>query len=235
MVCSVPYFNTFSAGELKELVAASYRKEMRPGDSRVLVRCASNTSGAPAQFFIVISGALALVSQDMDQARAVQQAAVSPHMKLAIGDYFAVHSKASSMKVIALEPVEFLVIPMDVIGELNQECRALIENETNEVTHGIAEMESYKRWALQFTRLHGARCGAPTAQPHGLAQISVAAFCQDQLSHITPENELDHTLELVQTIFKTVFGARKVRIYVIDNANHQLLVKVRASELCVRL
>lgn len=171
----------------------------------------------------------------MEQARAVQQAAVSPHMKLAIGDYIAVHSKASSMKVIALEPVEFLVIPMDVIGELNQACRVLIENETNEVRHGIAEMESYKKWALLFTRLHGARCGALTAQPHGLAHCSVTAFCQDQLSHITPENDLDHTLELVQTIFRTVFGARKVRIYVIDSANKQLLVKVRGNALSLSL
>ncbi|GMF29437.1 unnamed protein product [Phytophthora lilii] len=85
-------------------------------------------------------------------------------------------------------------------------------------------MESFKKWALQFSLVRQ-KSEYPTAEPGGLANCSVKAFCKDHFPNITPENELDHTLEYVKNALISIFSARKVRIYALDEPNGQLVIK----------
>lgn len=44
---------------------------------------------------------------------------------------------------------------------------------------------------------------------------------------MSPENELDHTLEYVRTALMSIFSARRIRVYGVDEANDRLFIKVR--------
>jgi hypothetical protein len=108
----VPYFNTFSAAEIKALVAASRRESLRPGEtlSLSLVNPSVQQEG---DFCIVISGNLALAKAFVPSAMALKQAELYPQLRLGIGDYFSIQG-SSDMKVIAMELAEYLTIPMKV-------------------------------------------------------------------------------------------------------------------------
>ncbi|GMF29438.1 unnamed protein product [Phytophthora lilii] len=112
LICSVPYFNTFTAEEIKALVAASRRESLRPGETLLLSLANANIQ-QEGNFCIVISGNLALAKTSVPSAKALRQAALYPQLRLGIGDYFCIHS-SSDMKAIAMELAEYLTIPMNV-------------------------------------------------------------------------------------------------------------------------
>lgn len=182
-------------------------------------------------FFIVMNGNLAISSPDVNNVCAVQQADLSPKFKLSIGDYVAIHSNSPVVKLIAMEPVEYLVIPMEVIDRVSETAREQIESEKNEMMCD-ADMESFKRWALQFTLAaqkhvtNGAGSPVNEGISTGLAKITMKQFSKDLLLHLSPENELDHTLECIRNSLMSAFGAKRVRIYLIDHVKQQLVVKV---------
>lgn len=136
-MCSIPYFNSLTPEEITALVAASQRESLRPGESKSL--SCTNPSKHDGDFFIIISGNLALAKAVVENAKAVKQAELLPSMKLGIGDYFAIHTN-SEMKVIAMEPVEYLVIPMRVIAELNPSSSQQIQTETNDMACEASEV-----------------------------------------------------------------------------------------------
>lgn len=138
-MCSIPYFNALTPDEITTLVAASQRESMRPGESMSL-SCTDTERNA--QFCITISGHLALARDAVDNAHAVQQAELLPSMKLGIGDYFVIHS-GSEMKVIAMELVEYLVIPMQVIEKLSTTLSRQIQVETSDVACDTSEVRSF--------------------------------------------------------------------------------------------
>lgn len=222
LVCSVPHFNALAPDEITTLVAASSREHMRPGESKALASAAALLTHE--QFFIVISGNLALAHVAADDAAVVKQAALLPTTRLGIGDFFTSHL-ASEMKVLALEPVECLVIPMSVITELSPTLRQLLQAETSDASCEASETESFKQWALQFA-IVSTKCESPSAVDGGLAQCSVKAFCKDHFPHMSPENELDHTLEHTRAALTTIFNARRVRVYAVDTLNARVIVKV---------
>lgn len=86
-------------------------------------------------------------------------------------------------------------------------------------------MESYKKWALQFSLVRQ-KSEYPAAEPGGYANCTVKTFCKDHFPNITPENELDHTLEYVKNALTSIFSAREVRIYALDEVNKHLVIKV---------
>lgn len=132
LMCSIPYFNALAPEEITKLVAASARESLRPGESKALAT-------AQEHFYIVSSGNLALARVTAENAKAVKQAELLPTMKLGIGDFFASHA-ASEMKVIALEPVECLAIPMRMIEELSSQLSQQIQAEMAEATCKDAEV-----------------------------------------------------------------------------------------------
>lgn len=148
LMCSVPYFNALTPEEIMKLVVLSQRETLRPGESKALACADSSSSPAMAtattrqdgQFYIVISGTLALARAEAENAKAVKQAELLPSMKLGIGDFFAVHSAASAMKVIAMEPVECLVVPMHAIAEFHPELSQQIRAETNDMACEASEV-----------------------------------------------------------------------------------------------
>ncbi|KAG7376069.1 Phosphatidylinositol 4,5-bisphosphate 3-kinase catalytic subunit gamma isoform [Phytophthora pseudosyringae] len=227
LICSVPYFNTFSADEIKALVAASRRVRIRPGETLSLGIANANLQ-QEGDFCIVISGNLALSKASVPSATALRQAALYPQLRLGIGDYFSIHG-SSDMKVIAMELAEYLTIPM----KLNAASCALIDAEKNELVQEASEMESFKKWALQFSLVRH-KSEYPTAEARGYANCSVKTFCKDHFPNITPENELDHTLEYVKTALTSIFSARKVRIYALDDVNKQLVLKFSDEKLSKR-
>lgn len=109
-MCSVPHFNSFSANDIRRLVDGCSREKLRPGDV-ILLNQISDVAGEI--FCIVICGALAFAEQNIDTTDAVKKAIAFPPMRLGIGDYFALHAH-SCMKVVAMEPVEYLAIPAHV-------------------------------------------------------------------------------------------------------------------------
>lgn len=119
LMCSVPHFNSFSASEIRRLVGGCAREKLRPGDMLVLNHL---KEAREERFCIVISGALVYAEQAMDSAEALKKAEAFTPMKLGIGDYFAVHAQ-SSMKVVAMEPVEYLAIPSQVCRCVLGGCR----------------------------------------------------------------------------------------------------------------
>ncbi|DBA04048.1 TPA: hypothetical protein N0F65_009395 [Lagenidium giganteum] len=236
LICSVPYFNSFSPTEIKELEAASKRERLRPGH-RISLSCSDKIEDQ--QFYIVISGNLAMADEGVTDAEAVQRANLSPIYKLGIGDYFGTHGE-STMSVLAMGPVEYLRIPMEYISQKSSSACTLIAAEKNEITRGTAEIESYKKWALQFAmsnnKASAAEAKSSTAQ--GIARVTFKAFTKEMLLHLSPECELDHTLEYMQKILCSAFGARKVRIYVVDHASSKLTIKYsedRLSAMHVRI
>ncbi|KAL4144704.1 hypothetical protein PRNP1_013830 [Phytophthora ramorum] len=231
LICSVPYFNTFSADEIKALVAASRRESMRPGETLSLGIANANLQ-QEGDFCIVISGHLALAKASAPSAIALQQGALYPQLRLGIGDYFCIHG-SSTMKVIAMELAEYLTIPMKTILEINAASCALIDAEKNDLAPEASEMESFKKWALQFSLVRQ-KSEYPTAEPGGFANCSVKTFCKDHFPNITPENELDHTLEYVKNALTSIFSARKVRIYALDEPNHKLVIKFSDEKLLKR-
>ncbi|KAE9077783.1 hypothetical protein PF010_g23380 [Phytophthora fragariae] len=231
LICSVPYFNSFSAEEIKSLVTTSCRVSLRPGEmlSLSLVNPSVQQEG---DFCIVISGRLALAKASVPSAMALQQAELYPQLRLGIGDYFAIQA-ASDMKVIAMELAEYLTIPMKSILEINAASCALIDAEKNDLVPESSEMESFKKWALQFSFVRQ-RSEFPTAEPGGFANCSVKTFCKDHFPSITPENELDHTLECMKNALTSIFSARKVRIYALDETDRQLVIKFSDEKLSKR-
>ncbi|TYZ66662.1 hypothetical protein PybrP1_007480 [[Pythium] brassicae (nom. inval.)] len=216
LMCSIPYFNALAPDEITALVAASAREQMRPGESKALAGAAATRQ---EQFFIVISGNLALARATAEDAAAVKQAALLPTARLGIGDFFASHA-ASKMKVIALEPVECLVLPMRALAELRPALCEQIQAESSDASSEASE------FAVASTK-----CEYPTATPGGLAQCSAKAFCKDHFPHMSPENELDHALEHTRAALTTVFGARRVRVYAVDASNARVLVKFSDERL----
>ncbi|KAE9338818.1 hypothetical protein PF008_g11880 [Phytophthora fragariae] len=231
LISSVPYFNSFSAEEIKSLVTTSCRVSLRPGEmlSLSLVNPSVQQEG---DFCIVISGRLALAKASVPSAMALQQAELYPQLRLGIGDYFAIQA-ASDMKVIAMELAEYLTIPMKSILEINAASCALIDAEKNDLVPESSEMESFKKWALQFSFVRQ-RSEFPTAEPGGFANCSVKTFCKDHFPSITPENELDHTLECMKNALTSIFSARKVRIYALDETDRQLVIKFSDEKLSKR-
>ncbi|RLN02317.1 hypothetical protein BBI17_007544 [Phytophthora kernoviae] len=228
LICSVPYFNGFSAEDIKALVAASRRENLRPGET-LLLNLGNADAKQEGRFYIVNSGNLALAKATVPRAVALRQAELYPQLRLGIGDYFCVHA-ASEMKVIAMELTEYLVIPMKKILDLNSASCALIDTEKHDLTPEDSEMESFKKWALQFSLIRQ-KSEYPTAEPGGFANCSVKTFCKDHFPNITPENELDHTLEYMKSALTSIFSARKVRIYALDKPSGQLVVKLGGTEL----
>lgn len=231
LICSVPYFNTFSASAIKTLVAASRRVRLRPGDTFPL----GGLDGKLQQedeFCVVTCGTLALAQTCVPNAIALKQAALNPQQRLGIGDYFALN-RSSDMKVIAMELVEYLMISMKIISELDAASCALIASEKNDSVLETSEMESFKKWALQFVLMRQ-KSEYPTAEPGGYAHCSVKTFCKDHFASITPENELDHTLEYVKKALTSIFSARKVRIYAFDHVNERLVIKFSDEKLSKR-
>uniref|UniRef100_K3WGK4 phosphatidylinositol 3-kinase n=1 Tax=Globisporangium ultimum (strain ATCC 200006 / CBS 805.95 / DAOM BR144) TaxID=431595 RepID=K3WGK4_GLOUD len=226
LMCSIPYFNALTPEEITALVDASQRESMRPGESMSL---SCSDPSQDARFYIIISGNLSLTRHNVDNASAVRQAELMPSMKLGIGDYFATHA-SSDMKVIAMELVEFLVVPMQVISKLSLALSQQIQAETNDSACDASETESYKQWALQFS-LANRKCEFPSAEPGGLAKCSVKTFCKDHFPHVSPENELDHTLEYVKGALMSIFSARKIRVYGVDEANDRLVIKFSDERL----
>lgn len=139
LMCSIPYFNSLTPEEITTLVGASQRETLRPGESKSL-SCTDPTKAG--DFFIIISGNLALAKAVVENAKAVKQAELLPSMKLGIGDFFAIHTD-SEMKVIAMEPVEYLVIPMHVIAELSPSSSQQIQAETNDMACEASEVCSF--------------------------------------------------------------------------------------------
>ncbi|KAG7400890.1 Phosphatidylinositol 4,5-bisphosphate 3-kinase catalytic subunit gamma isoform [Phytophthora boehmeriae] len=231
LICSVPYFNGFSAEDIKALVAASRRESLRPGETMLLNRGNADAL-QKGKFYIVSSGHLALAKAAVPRAVALKQSELYPQLRLGIGDYFCVHA-ASEMKVIAMELAECLVIPMKKIVELNAASGTLITTEKRDLTPEASEMESFKKWALQFSLIRE-KGELPTAEPGGFANCSVKTFCKDHFPNITPENELDHTLEYMKTALTSIFSARKVRIYAIDKASGNLVIKFSDEKLSKR-
>ncbi|TMW56471.1 hypothetical protein Poli38472_006481 [Pythium oligandrum] len=224
LICSVPFFNAFNSSEIQALVDASQRVKLRPGDTIALLQAEKIED---QKFFIVASGHLALANMCVENPRAIQLADACPKFKLGIGDYFAIHSQ-SNVKVIAMEPVEYLVISMDVIHRISPSTKAQIEADKGDLVCEEAEAESFKQWALQFT-LAAQRTNATSELPSptstGLAKVSTKQFSKDLLLHLSPENELDHTLESMKNALIGAFDAKSVRIYLVDRVNNQLLVK----------
>ncbi|KAL8003498.1 putative protein kinase-like domain superfamily, phosphatidylinositol kinase [Plasmopara halstedii] len=222
LICSVPYFHTFSADEIKTLVTASRRVRLRPGETLGLGGSNVN-SQQKEDFCIVTCGNLALSKVSIPHAIALQQATLCPQQRLGIGDYFLLNGSSDS-KVIAMELAEYLTIPMKTILDLNAACGAAIKSEKNDLVLETSEMESFKKWALQFSLIRQ-KSEYPTAEPGGYANCSVKTFCKDHFSNISPENELDHTLEYVKNALTSIFSARKVRIYAYDDVNEKLTIK----------
>ncbi|POM79872.1 Phosphatidyl inositol kinase (PIK-B), partial [Phytophthora palmivora] len=222
LICSVPYFNSFSAEEIKALVAASRRISLRPGETMSL-SIPNATLQQEGTFCIVNSGHLALAKASVPSAMALKQASMYPQLRLGIGDYFCIHG-SSEMKVIAMELTEYLKLPMKKILEINAASCTLIDADKNDLATEASEMESFKKWALQFSLVRQ-KSEYPTAEPGGYANCSVKTFCKDHFPNITPENELDHTLEYVKNALTSIFSASKVRIYALDEVNNQLVVK----------
>ncbi|RLN71370.1 hypothetical protein BBJ28_00019094 [Nothophytophthora sp. Chile5] len=183
LICSVPYFNSFSAEEIKALVTASRRESLRPGETLSLGLSEVDLL-QEGSFYIVISGNLALAKAAVPSAVALKQAELYPQLKLGIGDYFSVRA-TSDMKVVAMELAEYL--------------------------------SEY-----------------PAAEPGGFANCSVKTFCKDHFPNISPENELDHTLENMKNALTSIFSARKVRIYAFDEPNKQLIIKFSDEKLSKR-
>ncbi|KAG6576595.1 Phosphatidyl inositol kinase (PIK-B) [Phytophthora cinnamomi] len=231
LICSVPYFNSFSAGEIKALVTASCRVSLRPGEM-VSLSLANPSVQQEGDFCIVISGHLALAKTSVPSAMAIQQAEFYPQLRLGIGDYFSVQA-ASDMKVIAMELAEYLTIPMKSILKINAASCALIDAEKNDLMPEPSEMESFKKWALQFSLVRQ-RSEFPTAETGGFAHCSVKTFCKEHFPNITPENELDHTLEYMRNALTSIFSARKVRIYALDETDRQLVIKFSDEKLSRR-
>ncbi|KAF1777511.1 GAF domain-like [Phytophthora cactorum] len=184
LICSVPYFNTFSAEEINALVAVSRRVCLRPGETLSLGIVNANLQ-QEGDFCVVISGNLALSKASVPSAMALKQAALYPQLRLGIGDYFSIHG-SSDMKVIAMELAEYLTIPM--------------------------KLRTYRR--------REERLGSRGKRGH--------------FSNITPENELDHTLEYLKNALTSIFSARKVRIYALDNVNEKLVIKFSDERLSKR-
>ncbi|KAF1334642.1 Phosphatidyl inositol kinase, partial [Globisporangium splendens] len=226
LMCSIPYFNALTPDEITALVAASQRESMRPCESMSL---SCSDPAQDARFYIIISGNLSLTRHSVDNAFAVRQAELMPSMKLGIGDYFVRHAN-SEMKVVAMELVEFLVVPMQVISKLSLALSQQIQTETNDSVCDASETESYKQWALQFS-LANRKCEFPSAEPGGLAKCSVKTFCKDHVPHMSPENELDHALEYVKTALMSIFSARRIRVYGVDEANDRLVIKFSDERL----
>ncbi|KAG1710783.1 hypothetical protein DVH05_013508 [Phytophthora capsici] len=231
LICSVPYFNTFSAEEIKALVTSSRRVRLRPGENLSLGIANANLQ-QEGDFCIVISGNLALSKSSVPSSRAVKQAALYPQLRLGIGDYFSIHG-SSEMKVIAMELAEYLKIPMKTILELNAASCALIDADKNELVQEASEMESFKKWALQFSLIRE-KSENSTVKTGGFANCSVKTFCKDHFPSISPENELDHTLEYLKNALTSIFSARKVRIYALDDVNEQLVIKFSDEKLSTR-
>lgn len=116
----MPYFNSFSAEEIKVLVAASRRVSLRPGETLSL-GIANAGVQQEGDFCIVCSGNLALAKNSVPSSKALKQAALYPQLRLGIGDYFSVHG-SSDMKVIAMELAEYLTIPMKVCRGIDDPC-----------------------------------------------------------------------------------------------------------------
>ncbi|KAG2515861.1 hypothetical protein JM18_007217 [Phytophthora kernoviae] len=138
LICSVPYFNGFSAEDIKALVAASRRENLRPGET-LLLNLGNADAKQEGRFYIVNSGNLALAKATVPRAVALRQAELYPQLRLGIGDYFCVHA-ASEMKVIAMELTEYLVIPMKKILDLNSASCALIDTEKHDLTPEDSEV-----------------------------------------------------------------------------------------------
>ncbi|KAL3671440.1 hypothetical protein V7S43_003362 [Phytophthora oleae] len=137
------------------------------------------------------------------------------------------------MKVTAMELAEYLTIPMKTILELNAASCALIDADKNDLVQEASEMESFKKWALQFSLVRQ-KSEYPTAEPGGYANCSMKTFCKDHFPSISPENELDHTLEYLKNALTSIFSARKVRIYALDDLNEQLVIKFSDEKLSTR-
>ncbi|RLN51295.1 hypothetical protein BBJ29_003054 [Phytophthora kernoviae] len=168
LICSVPYFNAFSAEDIKALVAASRRENLRPGET-LLLNLGNTDAKQEGRFYIVNSGNLALAKATVPRAVALRQAELYPQLRLGIGDYFCVHA-TSEMKVIAMELTEYLVIPMKKILDLNSASCALIDTEKHDLTPEDSEMESFKKWALQFSLIRQ-KSEYPTAEPGDHRQL----------------------------------------------------------------
>ncbi|KAG2518554.1 hypothetical protein JM16_007314 [Phytophthora kernoviae] len=171
LICSVPYFNGFSAEDIKALVAASRRENLRPGET-LLLNLGNADAKQEGRFYIVNSGNLALAKATVPRAVALRQAELYPQLRLGIGDYFCVHA-ASEMKVIAMELTEYLVIPMKKILDLNSASCALIDTEKHDLTPEDSEMESFKKWALQFSLIRQ-KSEYPTAEPGDHRQLMLS-------------------------------------------------------------
>ncbi|KAF4131656.1 Phosphatidylinositol 3- and 4-kinase [Phytophthora infestans] len=231
LICSVPYFNAFSAEEIKNLVAASRRVRLRPGETLSLGIANANLQ-QEGDFCVVISGNLALSKASVPSTMALNQASLYPQLRLGIGDYFSVHD-SSDMKVIAMELAEYLTIPMKTILEINAASAALIDADKNDLAPEASEMESFKKWALQFSLIRQ-KSEYPATERGGFANCSVKTFCKDHFPNITPENELDHTLEYLKNALTSIFSARKVRIYALDKVNNALVIKFSDERLSKR-
>jgi hypothetical protein len=227
LICSVPYFNSFSSSQIQTLVDASERAQLRPGETLALLPAEKLDD---KQFFIVCSGSLAIAGADAVIARAVQQANLSPKFKLSVGDYFASH-QLSNARVIAMEPVETLMLHLSVIATISETVVRDIEATNCDAGSETAETASFKHWALQYTL--AMQRPAVTSQafssvaPKGFATNSVKQFSKDFLVHFSPENELDHTLEYMKLTLMGVFKARRVRMFIVDYELNKLVVKVR--------
>ncbi|ETP50587.1 hypothetical protein F442_04139 [Phytophthora nicotianae P10297] len=231
LICSVPYFNTFSAEEIKALVAASRRVRLRPGETLSLGTANANLQ-EEGDFCVVISGNLALSKASVPSAMALKQASLYPQLRLGIGDYFSIRD-SSDMKVIAMELAEHLTIPMKTILQINAASCALIDAEKNDLAPESSEMESFKKWALQFSLIRQ-KSECPVTERGGFANCSVKTFCKDHFPNITPENELDHTLEYVKNALTSIFSSRKVRIYALDDVSQKLVIKFSDEKLSKR-
>lgn len=88
-----------------------------------------------------------------------------------------------------------------------------------------SQTESFKRWTQHFALSHH-NCEYPTIQPGGIATCTAKAFYKDHFPRISPENELDHTLEYIKGALVSSFAADAVRIYAYDEENHRFLIKV---------
>ena len=89
-------------------------------------------------------------------------------------------------------------------------------------------MESYKRWALQFAvSAHKAvtEAASATSPTGGFSKVSLKSYCRDLLLHMSPENELDHTLEYVKNTLLAAFSATKMRIMLVDEATQVVHLK----------
>lgn len=101
---------------------------------------------------------------------------------------------------------------------------------TERLTGAYTQVESYKQWAQHFALSHHNN-EYPIDQHERIAKCTAKAFYKDHFPHISPENELDHTLEYVKGALITAFCADAVRIYAYDQGNQRFLIKVLRS-LC---